>query len=81
MYSASCLYTEMSFASNCRSSQEVLRLISNTTINTLLNSHLTITDKNATRLDMNEEVGECERLVLAQSHTQIHVFGFSSRCT
>lgn len=67
MYSASCLYTEMSYSSNCRSSQKVFRLISNTTINTPLNSHLTITD-NATWLDMNED-GDCKRLVLAPSQT------------
>lgn len=70
MYSASCLYTEISYASNCRSSQRVFRPIPNTTINTLLNSHLTITH-NATWLDMNED-GDCKLLVLApsQMHTR-----------
>lgn len=70
MYSASWLYTEMSYSSNCRSSQKVFRLISNTTINTLLNSHLTITD-NATWLDMNED-GDCKRLVLWHRHERTH---------
>lgn len=67
MYSTSCLYTEISYASNCRSSQRVFRPIPNTTINTLLNSHLTITD-NVTWLDMNED-GDCKMLVLAPSQT------------